>query len=116
MWFKTLFLVKKILVRNRNIIELDYDFTYRQNIEVAISQADNNDSPNVKRPRPASIKTRKIEFQKEAPYNFQVYAFEMQKVLLRLELSTKENIFVSCLLVFNETFARMGAAADLELD
>ena len=51
----------------------------------------------------------RIEYQKEIPNGFNVYAVDMQRVILLPKLSTKESFFVSRLIVFNETFARMGA-------
>ena len=51
----------------------------------------------------------RIEYQKELPNDFHVYAVDMQRVILLPKLSTKESFFVSRLIVFNETFARMGA-------
>lgn len=51
----------------------------------------------------------RIEYQKEIPAGFNVYAADMQKVIILPKLSTKESFFISRLIVFNETFARMGA-------
>ena len=51
----------------------------------------------------------RIEYHKEIPNGFNVYAVDMQRVILLPKLSTKESFFVSRLIVFNETFARMGA-------
>ena len=51
----------------------------------------------------------RIEYQKEIPNGFNVYAVDMHRVILLPKLSTKESFFVSRLIVFNETFAQMGA-------
>ena len=53
-----------------------------------------------------------IEYQKEIPESFNAYAADMQKVILLPKLSTEESFFVSRLIVFNETFARMGAQGE----
>ena len=47
----------------------------------------------------------RIEYQKPVPDNVVCYAADMQKVIVLPKLTTKEHVFVSRLVTFNETFA-----------
>ena len=93
--------------------ECDVCLEYTMHIEEVIENHDANECEKciLAKSHLETAKKPRHEYQKELQDNVSAYAVDMQKVIILPKLSTKENCFISCLDVFNETFAGLKAGS-----